>query len=798
MADLAHALHVGLRSLARSRGYFAASVLVLALAIGSTTAVFGLVDAILLKPLPFHDPARLVVVWEKNVRRNVPRNVAAPSNYLAWKEASRSFGALEALAGGGKGTLGGATPEPIRSLYVTAGLLPALGVAPVLGRQLAPEENLSGRGHVVLISHGLWQRRFGGDPGVLEKTIELDGETHRIAGVLPAGFQLLVPAEVVLPLGLDPSNRTWQGRWLVVLGRLAPGVSLAAAQDEMGAIAGRLAAADPAHDTDWTVNLVPLGEQLLGEVRPALLVLAGAVSLVLLIACTNVANLALARTAARGHEIGVRLALGASASRLFGQLAIEALLVAGAGGAAGLLLARLALGLAREVAPLLAPSVPIAASLAPSVLVFAAIVTLVAGLVVSLVAALAARGRDVVALLKRGTAAPAQARMRSVLVVAETAFSVVLLVGAGLLTRSVLALLTVETGFSSDRAAAVSLSIPSARYETPEKQAGFARAALERASALPGVEAAGTISTLPLDGLGSATTFTIEGAPAPAPGQKPSADVRAVSGDAFGALGIRLFSGRALPASPAAAGAPVPLLVNREMVRQLFPKRSPLGARLTVDMWNGIHGEIVGVVGDVRLVGLEKEPRATIYWDARNRPTGDLSLVVRGERPSALGAALAREIRALDPGLAVTVRPLGSLVGVALGTQRSLALLVGAFAAAALLLTAVGLYGVVSYLVTQRTLEIGVRMALGAAPRDVVGGVLRGGGTLVGAGAAAGLSAAALLAPLLARVLHGVAPRDPLTFVAVPVLLLAAALAACALPALRAARIDPIVALRTE
>ncbi|HKC25835.1 MAG TPA: ABC transporter permease, partial [Thermoanaerobaculia bacterium] len=543
MEQLVQQLRLSARSLARARGFFVSAVLVLAIAIGATAAVFGLVDAVLLRPLPFRDADRLLVVWEKNAARHRMRNPAGPSNLLAWRERSLSFASLEALYIGIMPTLGGGEPERVRATRVTPGLLPSLGVAPVLGRQLRPEEGLPGRGRVAVLSHELFVRRFGGDPAAVGGSIELDGVKHEIAGVLPAGFRLFAPADVLVPLTLDPADRTWQGRSIVVIGRLAPGATQERAQGEMTAIAARLATEYPEGDTGWTVNLVSLKEQLTGELRPALLVLFGAVGLVLLIACTNVANLVLARTAARRHELGVRLALGASGGRLFTQLAAESVLVALAGGAAGLFLARLALDVASAAAPRVAPSFALSARLSPRVVLVALASALAAALVTSLAAVLAAREKDVVRLLKRGTASPAHARTRSALVVGEMALSVVLLVGAGLLTRSVLHLLAVDPGFEPERAVTLTLTLPRVRYDNDEKRAAFLNAALERAAALPGVVAAGTVSTLPLDGLGSATTFTVRGAPPPAPGQKPVADVRAASGAYFAAMGIPLVAG---------------------------------------------------------------------------------------------------------------------------------------------------------------------------------------------------------------------------------------------------------------
>jgi putative ABC transport system permease protein len=793
-------LRLALRSLGRARGFFVSSVLVLALAIGATSAVFGLVDALLLRALPFKDPDRLVMVWEKNAARPKVRNVAGPANFFAWKERSRSFLTLEAYYAGSESTLGGSDePEHVSATLVTPGLLPALGVSPLLGRGFAASEGVRGNHHVVLLSKHLFERRFGGDASLIGKTVELDGEKHLVVGILPEGLPLVSAADILIPLPLDASARKPRGRWMTVIGRLAPAATLSGAQAEMEGIASALAKEWPEFDTGWSVNLVPLKEQLVGEVRPALLVLLGAVGLVLLIACTNVANLVLARTAARRHELGVRLALGASGRRLFAQLAAECFAVAVLGGAAGLLVARTLLDLAAASAPPAAKMLALPAHLSPRVVLFTLAAAFAAALATSLAAVLTVAGGDVVHLLKRGSAAPSHARMRSALVVAETAVSVLLLVGAGLFTRSVLELLAVDPGFAPERTVTLTLSLPRAAYSTSEKQIAFLEGAVERARRVPGVVAAGTVSTLPLDGPGAATSFKVRGLPEPAPGQKPVADVRAATGAYFEAMGIPVLQGRGLPESRVADGAPVPLVVNHSLARQLFPRGDALGSFLDVDMNNGIHGEIVGVAGDVRLAGLDTEPRSTIYWDARNSPMGSFSLAARvsGGEASA-GASLLKELRALDPAVAVSVRSMEALVGASVSPQRSLAVLVAGFAIAALLLTAVGLYGVISYLVTQRTSEIGVRLALGAAPRHVAAFVLRGGAALVLGGAAVGLVAAMAAAPLLSRLLYGVAPRDTLTFAAVPALLVLVALLACAVPALRASRVDPMTALRAE
>jgi putative ABC transport system permease protein len=799
MRHLLHELRLAARGLLRAPGFSVSALLVLTLAIGSLATVFGVVDAVLLRALPYRDPARLVVVWEKHQKSGHMKGPAAPGNMLSWRDESRSFTGLEGIGPGRKATLGGPEPERIDVGYVTAGLLPLLGVRPELGRQLVPEENLPRHSRAALLSHELWQRRFGGDPGVVGRSIEIEGVTREVAGVLPPGFRFFGPVDALLPAPIDPADRAITGRWLVVIGRLAQGVPLGAAQAEMEGISARLEKRDPKFRAGWSVNLVLLKEQLVGELRPAIVALFVAVFVVFLIACANVAGLVVTRAIARRHELGVRVALGASGARLVAQLMAEGLVVSLCSGGAGLLLARALLSSANRVAARFAPTLPLDARLSPSVLVFAAAATLAAALVTAVVAVTAASEREVVTLLKRGTAAPKQARARGALVVLETALSVVLLVGAGLLVRTVRSVLGVDAGFAPERVLTLSFTLPERRYPTDEKVTAFTTELLARVQTIPGVKAAGTISSLPLEGLAASTGYTVIGRPAPPPDEMKAADVRAVQGDYFGAMGIPILEGSGFPASPVAKEAPLPVVINKTLARREFPNGGAVGSLMHIE-WEVDVYRIVGIVGDVRVTSLDKEPQPTAYWDARGQQLAAVSLVVKtAADPGPIGRAVAAQVRALDPGLPVSrVKSMLEVVGDAASARRALALLVAGFAGVALLLTAVGLYGVVSYLVAQRTSEIGVRMALGAEPRDIVTLVVRSGALLAGGGIAAGMAGALALAPLAQRLLYGIGPHDVVTFVAVPALLGAIALFACVLPAWRAARVDPVVALRTE
>jgi predicted permease len=799
-----------LRALRRNPAFTAVAVLTLAVAIGANTAIFSVLNAVLLTPLPFPEPDRLVMVWEWSHRSGNRRNVVAPYNYLDWRRDSRSFAELAAYADVRANLTGLDQPEEVAVGYVTANLFPLLGLQPLRGRAFTADEDRPGAPRVAVLSFELWQRRFGGSPAVVGQTIALNGTPFEVVGVMPRAFSLGLPrsfqrpgqmTELWTPLRLDPAAdyRGRTGRYLVTFGRLNPGVSAGQAEADVQTIAARLAGAHARTNTGWSATVVPLTEQIVGGARRSILVLAGVVAFVLLIACANVANLQLVRAAARRRELAVRSALGAARGRLVRQLLTESVVLALAGGAAGLLLAFWA---GEALARLGATSVPRLAEVALDgrTLAFTSGLAVLTGLLFGLVPAVQVARGELQEGLKEGARGSAGgSRTRTALVASQVAIAMVLLVGAGLLLRSFARLQAVDPGFNPDGVMTARLNLPGRAYDTPEKQVAFFQQLLERVRALPGVQSASAISFLPFAGLGSRTSFRIEGRPVPAAGQFPSTDVRAAMPDYWRTLGIPLVAGEALDARDI-AGAPRRVVINEAFARAHFPGENPVGKFVIMPWGEDLRGEIVGVAADTRQFGYDVEPYPMIYWAMPQFPLSFMSLAVRtaGE-PDAVVPSLRAAVRSLDADLPLAdVRPLGDFLGESVAQRRFTMALTATFAAVALLLAAVGLYGVLAYGVAQRTREIGVRVALGAARRAVIGLVIREGMMVVVAGIASGALLAVALTRVMTTLLYGVGPLDPVTYVAVAAVLGAVALLASWLPARRAARVDPMAALRNE
>jgi putative ABC transport system permease protein len=799
----------GARQLARSPGFSAVAVLTLALGIGATTAIFSVIHAVLLRPLPFPDPQSLVVVWETDQKGGSRTYPVSSPNFKDWRAQSKALESLVVFRDLGLTLTGVGDPERLPAARVSADFFRLLNIEPALGRAFRSEEDEPGAENVVILSHGLWQQRFGADPSLVGRNLTLSGESYRVVGVLPADLEFpfqLREAQAWTPMGEEAWSFTERGsHFLGCLARLRPGVSLAQAQAEMDAIAAQLAQQYPDENSGHGINLVPLHAQVVGEVRLTLLVLLSAVGFVLLIACANLASLLLVRGTARAKEFAIRAALGAPQSRLLRQLLTESLLLSLVGGGTGLLLSLWGL---EGIKLLLPADFPRLAHLRVDITVmgFALLVSLGTGFLFGLAPALRASQVSLQTALKEG--GPLSRRLgrdhlRQAFVVAEYSLALVLLVGTGLLLQSLWQLLRVDTGFSSDRVLTFSVSLPAAKYPQPAQRTAYFQAVQERLRALPGVESVSANTTLPFSQVTLTTGFSVEGRPELPPAEQPNAVYNSVLPDYFKTLGIPLLRGRTFSAHDTRQplGA---LIINNTMARLHWPNEDPLGQRLRIGM--GVDDtdppsyEIVGVVGDVRQQNLESEPHPTFYVPYTQQSWSFLTFVVRATGdPLALAAAIRDQVRAVDPDQPVTrLALLNNLIERTLAPRRVTLFLLLLFAGAALALGAMGIYGVASFMVTQRVQEIGVRMALGAEPRQILLLFVQQGMLIAAGGLVVGLAGALVLTRFLRTLLFGVTPADPLTLAGTSLLLLVVAGLACYLPARRATRVDPMTALRYE
>jgi putative ABC transport system permease protein len=802
-------LRYSLRTLKKSPGFAAAAVGILALGIGANTAIFSVVDAVLLRPMPFAQPERLMRLLHVPPAASFPglkTFSVSPANYLDWRAQNHVFERMAIYQGGSFSLTGRDQPEALSAAVVSADFFPLLRARPLLGRVFAAGEEQPGHDDVVILSHALWQSHFGSNPKVVGQEVVLDGRRHTIVGVMPAAFKTAIwyPTTVQLwkPLAWTAKERAVRGNHnYSVVARLKPGADRRQAQAELDTISDRLARQYPEDDKGWGAIVLPLQAYQVGEVRPALLLLLGAVAFVLLIACANVANLVLVRTLGRSKEMAIRGALGASRGRLLRQLVAESLLLALAGAALGFYVAHFGVAL---IVGFLGHELPkgIEVHLDTRVLAFTLAISLATGLAAGLLPAWSLLAGDLIRGLKQGLgrtdAAAGGRRTRSALVVAEVALSLVLLIGAALTIESLAALRRVDPGLDPHGVLTLAIGLPEQKYPEPRQQGAFFERVLERVRVLPGVEAAATVDSLPLIDGGSVQPIAIAGRPAAAMSEQPEVAVRLISPDYLRTLKVPLRRGRDFGTGDSLDRSAV-VLISESMARRFWPGEDPLGKRLTLSFLPKVSRQIVGVVADVKMRGLRvDEPVSTLYVPMAQVPEGGMFFVVRTKtRPESLVPAVTRAVHAEDRDLPVQeVATLDSILADSLSRERFNMLLLSVFAGLALLLAAVGIYSVLSYTVRRRVQEIGVRMALGAQVRDVLGMVVVEGMRPTLLGIVIGLAASLALGRTLASLFYGVSATDPVLFAAVALLLAGVALLASAGPAYRATQVPPSEALR--
>jgi putative ABC transport system permease protein len=797
-------VHYSLRGLQLNPGFASTTVLSLALGIGASVAIYTVADNLLLRPLPYPDAQQLVMLYETNPHQNLKHNVISPANYFDWKAQSTVFSAIggfvdyHVILGDGKRT------EEVDAQAVSGELLPALGVQPVRGRVFTMQEDKDDA-HVAVISYRLWQSWFGGDDAVIGRQLQVNSRPFTVVGVLPPDFYFNTrSSDIWLTLGLKPADnlRKTQGRWMWAAARLKPGVTLKQARAEMKGIAQRLEIAYPEFDKGWGTDVEPLRDSFVGEVKTSLLVLLGAVTLLLCVACANVANLLLARYSTRRREMAVRGALGAARSRLVRQLLTESVILGLVGGVLGIVLAYFAVAGLVALAPReLTRSAQITFDL--RIVLFAFLLSVVTSIIFGLAPSLVASGGD----LNRGLHEDSRHstgggnRMRRWLVALEIACSVALMAGAGLLFRSLVGLQNVDPGLDAHNVLTFRVSLPRQHYDVSQKRIDFFARATERLGQLPGVRSASAISYLPFNGLAAGTDVAIGGHPPAKPGEELVAMIRTILPGYFQTMGIPLKRGRDFTAADNVETTPHRFIVNEAFVRKYLAGEDPIGKQISASMnKENPMGEIVGIVGDVKEGTLDKEPAPTVYYIHSHLDYGEMVFLLRADKnPLGLATEASKMIKEMDPELPVSqLRTMEAVVRQTFSRQQFSTVLLGGFSVASLLLAAIGIYGLLAYSVTQRTREIGVRVALGAEPGSIVRMVVASGARMVLIGAAGGLAMALALSGLMKSLLFGVGPRDPLTFIAAPAIFVAVALVAAYVPARRAARVSPMEALRAE
>ncbi len=808
-------IRFSVRQLRKSLGFTAVAVMTLALGIGANTAIFSVVNGVLLRPLAFRDPERLVRVWHTPPAKSFPGMTTfsvSAANYLDWERQNHVFDGMAIYSFHGFTFTGTDKPEQVDACAASSGFFSTLAVQPMLGRVFTPEEDQPGHSNVVVLSHRLWQEHFGANPAIVGQSIMLDGQSYLVAGVMPSSFQFPDFAQMWTPMAWTDKERAVRGEHhSVVVARLKPGIDLKQAQSEMNTISSRLEQQYPEDDKGWGALVVPLHDDMVSDVRPALLVLLGAVAFVLLIASVNVANLALARTFGRQKEIAIRSALGASSARILRQILTESVLLALAGGALGLTYARVGV---RLIMAFLADKLPhsIEVGVDAKVLAFTAGISVAAGILAGVLPAVRLTRGNVSQSLKQGLgrtdADSSGHRTRSILVVSEVALSLILLVGAGLMIRSFQRLNGVNPGFDSHNVLTMTAMVSRAKFHQPAQQINFFDQVLQRVRALPGIESAGVIDDVPLDNGGSHQPVAIEGRPLLPMSEQPEVDVRLTSPDYMNAMHIPILRGRDLNDTDL-VGRPAVVLISESMARQFWPGEDALGKRLTLTFFPDAVREVVGIVGDVKLDGLDQtRPSAALYFPLSqvSVPANGgwssfpMTLVVRSASgPGVIVSAVSNAVHEVDREMPLRdILTMDELVANSVTQQRFNMLLLGAFAGLALLLAAVGIYSVLSYSVKRSVREIGIRLALGARLGDVLRMVVFEGMKPTLLGVAIGAGGALVLGRVLSNLIYQIKPTYPATFLVVTALLALIALLASIIPAYRATKVDPIVALRYE
>jgi putative ABC transport system permease protein len=804
--SLARDLRYGGRVLLKSPGFALAAMLILGLGIGSNTAIFSVVNAVVLRPLPFPESSRIMRVWHTppaNQFSGMPIFSVSPANYIDWRDQNHVFDRMTIYRFRRANLTGRGEPDALDGRAVSAEFFDVLGVQPLLGRTLRPGDDQEGSANVVILSEKIWRSRFGADPGIVSRSVALDGDPHTVVGVIPQRLAFPEDAQFWVPLVWTAKDRAVRGNHNhSVIAKLKPGVDVQRAQAEMTTISKRLEQQYPADDKGWGALVRPLHQDLVGDVRRPLLVLLGAVAFVLLIACANLANLLLARTLGRSREIAVRTALGASRGRVVQQLLAESVLLGIAGGAVGLVAASLSIN---AIVGSIGQELPRAGEIAldARVLAFTGAIAVLTGLLAGVAPAWRLTKGDVGEALKqgvgRGSSQAGEHAVRQVLVVAEVALALTLLVGAGLLIRSLWQLRAVDPGIDPRRVLTMTVVIPRTKYPEPQQQARFFDRTLERVRAVPGVEAASAVDSLPLQG-GSTQPVAIEGQPVLPLSEQPEVAVRSITPGYLATVRLPLVAGRDFTEADT-ADRTAAVIVSETMARRFWPGRNPIGQHLTLGLMSDAPREVVGIVRDVKLLGLDvRDPVAAVYTAAAQTPSFYMSLAVRTTVPPAtVTQAIVNAIHAIDPEQPVVdILTMDEVIGASLTQQRFAMLLLTAFAALALVLAAVGISSVLSYSVRQRVREIGIRMALGAPAGGVLRLIVVEGMKPTLIGLAIGLAAAAALGRVLSTLIFGITARDATTFAAVSTIVIAVGLVASLVPAYRATRVDPLQALRSE
>lgn len=812
MRTLINDIRYGFRMLLKSPGATLVAMIALSLGIGANTAIFSVVNAVLLRPMQYRDPERLVVVWQTQLSKGVQREQVSAADYKDWVEQNRVFDRIAAIRAQPAVLTGGELPERVETAVVSPAVFELLGVKAVLGRTFLPEEDQPGRSLVAVIGNGLWKRRFGGDSNVLGKSLIVDGASVTIVGVAPPDFRLLdTPAELWMPYRPEPKDLglSQRGfRTLKVIAHLKPGVGMDQALSDMRSIASRLEHEYADIDSGWSVKIVPLREQLTGDIRQTLWTLLGAVAFVLLIACANVANLLLVRSASREKEVAIRTSLGAEPLRLVRQLLTESVMLSAASGIVGLLLAYWGVSLLMRLGP---PDLSRAGEITVDwrVLLFTLLVAVFTGILFGLAPALSSVKTDLNTALKTSgrssTGSRGRARLRNILVVCEIASCMLLLIGAGLLIRSFIRLANVNPGFRPDHVLSMQVALPQSRY-SGLNVALFHKRLIGRLETLPGVQLAGIARNLPLSGSDASLNFVIENAPVLASAEQPRAKYRAASAGYFAAMGIPLVRGRYFDHTDGEK-TPGVVIVNDTMSRRFWPNADPVGKRMKAGFDDSQWCTIVGIVGDVKHRGLDADINPEMYYHYLQVPAslmnfveGTMTIVLRTNAdPASLTSAARNEVRNLDKDQPVfNVKTMDEMLHDSVSQPRFRTLLLGIFAGVAMVLAATGLYGVIAYSVNQRINELGVRVALGAQKSDVLKLIVGQGARLAGTGILIGLLLALGLMRIVSKLLFGVDATDPLTYAGTAVLILVVALGASYIPALKAMKVDPVIALRYE